>query len=165
MIERCKDLAFLAKPLQYFAVFLFGVNDFDGHLLAIRAIGALRQIDGAHAAAPDLPDQLVATQLATLHTGRGFDHGIEDPSRRAKERFREPFRQALPRAQETLYLLAEVFIGLAFPLQKGLPGRRVELHCGFIHSSNSTKAFRRHRTSLGHMLPFCLARRGLKTAH
>src|SRR3954468_2115828 len=78
MIERCQNLALATKPLQDFTVFLFVVNDFDGHLFAICAIGALRQVDGAHASASDLPDQFVPAQLPALHTGRGFRHSIKN---------------------------------------------------------------------------------------
>jgi hypothetical protein len=148
MIERCQDLALAAKPLQDFTAVLFGVNDFDGHLLAICAIGALRQVDGAHASAPDLPDQFVPAQLPALHTGCGFRHSIKNRPCRAEQRAGEPFRQVLTRAQQTLYLLPEIPIGLAFLLQKRFPRRWVHLQSSFINSPNSTEAFRRHRTSL-----------------
>ena len=94
------------------------------------------------------PDQFVPAQLPALHTGSGFRHGIENRPRRAEQRAGEPFRQVLPRAQQTLYLLPEISIGLTFPLQQRFPRRWIHFQSPFINRPNSTQSFRRHRTSL-----------------
>jgi hypothetical protein len=53
-----------------------------------------------------------------------------------------------------LYLLAKISIVLTFPLEKRFPSRWVHLPSRFIDSPNSTKAFRRHRTSLRRMIRY-----------
>ena len=61
MLQSGKNLPLLAKSLLKDASRKGQVNQFDGDLLLELAIGAMRQIDGAHAATPQQAIQQVGT--------------------------------------------------------------------------------------------------------
>ncbi len=73
MLQSGKYLPFLAKSLLENAGRKGQVNQFDGDLLLELAIGAMRQIDGAHAATPQQAIQHVGANLA------GFESEIRAP--------------------------------------------------------------------------------------
>ena len=75
MIERSKDLTLAAKPLDHVA---FGdrlTDDLEGDLLFKFAVGAFREVNGAHAAESDLADNSVIskpTARSRLRTVRKY---------------------------------------------------------------------------------------------
>ena len=78
MIQVCQDLALALESLQPSGV--TGWQPFNGRLLSVLPVGAVRQIDLAHAAPPQRADHGPDTNMVSA--GQGIVCGFVGVSRR-----------------------------------------------------------------------------------
>jgi len=92
VLERREDLALLEEPAD--RAFVSGPpapQELEGYGLLVLLIGALGEVDRAHAAVPDLSEEAVGTKL---RRDRGRDFGRELAEQRGGELHRVTFEDA-----------------------------------------------------------------------
>ena len=145
MIERRQNLALSPESRQNIRAIHLRPDQLDGHLLVKRAIGALGEIDGSHAAAADLADERVTAQLPALHPreciGRRFNDG-------SQQRLVQPIGHPLPSAEQQIHLPADGFVALALLCEKRGSFRGVLCQGRLKDRANSSEVFGCHPFSV-----------------
>ena len=155
MIQQSENFTLLLEPGDDEGRVGRGQNQLDGGLPVERFVGSLGEIDAAHATAPDLANEGVATEVAAFQLGRGERLGGSGcwPV--------EPSGDVVASLQQTLNLLANFRLALTLPIQVRIPGVTGPRRGLLVDFPDPAEFFGCHHN----VSPMSLARSAWKIAH
>ena len=74
MIQRCQKLPFFEKAVTPSGTMAIEAKELDGNRLLNFTIRPLAEIDRAHAASPEQPDQTIWSTIMDVEAGYGFEY-------------------------------------------------------------------------------------------
>src|SRR5438067_1395874 len=144
MIERRENIALLAEAAQHVRLAKSGPHNLDGYLLVNNTVIARRQVNRAHPAASEFPQDQIGSHAPPFHAR----HGILRHARvyGSQKRPADEVRGAFIRDEQFANFAAEVFVALArFREKCRALGWIFHFRGGLIDIANLAEALDGHR--------------------